>query len=110
MPIFVTARSIQDFFQQDAIQERLKLHIIEIVDRYRTAGEVLTWRIIHAIDDEAFEELADTDAFDEYQLGVFQHLNISITYPADDTPVDLLELDVLPMTFKLIIDAYSITH
>lgn len=67
-------------------------------------------RLIAEIEKEAFEMLAETDAFDEYELGVVQSWSLPISYPADGIPVDLLKFGVLPIAFGLIVDAFAVSH
>ena len=93
-----------------AIEYRLRQYVIDIVDRHRTAGEVLTWGRMHAIEGEAFESLEATGAFDADYLGLLHSSCGPASYPSGDMMVNLLESNALPMAFQLIVDAYKISH
>lgn len=111
MTTFVIPRSLLgDHALLSAIEYRLRPYVIDIVDRHRTAGDVLTWGRMHAIEDEAFESLEATGAFDEDYLSMLHSSCVPGPYGSNDMMVNLGESNALPMAFRLIVDAYSISH
>ncbi|MDB5825644.1 MAG: hypothetical protein JWR21_4348 [Herminiimonas sp.] len=111
MTTFVIPGSLQsNHALLGAIQHRLRQFVTLIVDRHRTAGEVLTWRRMHAIEDEAFESLEATGAFDDNYLAMLHSSCVRVPELSNDMIVNVLDRSVLPLAFRLIVDAYKISH
>ncbi|MBF6987276.1 DUF2471 domain-containing protein [Cupriavidus sp. IK-TO18] len=76
-----------------------------IVAKHRSAG-ILTWNLIHQIEDEVIREVAQTG---KHPSNLLRMLRASpmLGYPKDDTPADFTGSDVLPLTFGAIQDAWN---
>ena len=53
-----------EVYKLHAAKERLAAAVIPIAERYRTAGRVLTWRLIHQIEKEALATLKEAGDLD----------------------------------------------
>lgn len=98
-----------DLREISAIIERLKLVIANIVVRHRSAGEPLTWRLMHAIEDEAFDELSEMFELKQAYVDLLRSSPL-FPYPKTDEPVNFGESNALPAAFSLITEAYTLTH
>jgi hypothetical protein len=93
----------------DAVASRLELAINAIVVRHRTAGDILTWRLMHAIEEEAFQELKATRGLNEIAMRMV-HSSHLMKYPKNDEPVNFGQSNALPMAFYIVRRAYNQTH
>ncbi|QRQ86232.1 DUF2471 family protein [Cupriavidus oxalaticus] len=76
-----------------------------IVAKHRAAG-ILTWKLIHQIEDEVMHEVAQSG---KHASNLLRMLKSSpfLGYPKDDTPADFTGSEVLPITFSVIQDAWN---
>lgn len=76
-----------------------------IVAKHRAAG-ILTWKLIHQIEDEVMHEVAQSG---KHAPALLRMLKASpmLGYPKDDTPADFTGHDVMPATFSAIQDAWN---
>lgn len=79
-----------------------------IIDRYREAG-VLTWRLLHQIEEEVLAAVAATGLVPQFALGMVKAPPI-LGYPKDDQPANFTGHDVRPITFGAIVDAWQRAH
>ncbi|MDR3381716.1 DUF2471 family protein [Cupriavidus basilensis] len=79
-----------------------------IIARHREAG-VLTWRLIHQIEEEVLAAVAAIGLVPQAALGMVKAPAI-LGYPKDDRPVDFTGHDVRPITFGVIVDAWQRVH
>jgi hypothetical protein len=91
-----------------AVQTRLKPIIYAIVERHRTRGDVLTWRLIHEIEDEALTTLIQMGDLDEIYVGMMRTPPIGL--PKTEDPVDFKGSNAIPAALAMIHDAYRHAH
>ncbi|WP_367394506.1 DUF2471 family protein [Cupriavidus sp. Agwp_2] len=76
-----------------------------IVAKHRAAG-ILTWKLIHQIEDEVMHELAQSGKHSSNMLRMLKS-SPYLGYPKDDTPADFTGSDVIPVAFSAIRDAWN---
>jgi len=67
------------------------------VRRHRSAG-VLTWRLIHQIEEEVLAEVASTGKHNKRILGMLRAPAV-LNYPTDDQPVSFVTSTIIPIVF-----------
>jgi hypothetical protein len=96
-------------YKLHAVQERLHLAIKTIVERYRTDGKILTWRLAHQIEREALHILEEAGDLERKYIRM-----IRMSYwgyiPKVDEPLDFEEPEALPLALNLIKQAYHSLH
>ncbi|MEO6917651.1 MAG: hypothetical protein ABI171_01145 [Collimonas sp.] len=92
----------------DAITEGLKATIARLVPSHRNAGEILTWSLMHEIENQAMRALEQSGNFD------LTHLNLlrayPTAYPRTDDPVNFGNATGLPVVLSLIYKEYRRSH
>lgn len=76
-----------------------------IVRRHRSVG-VLTWRLLHEIEEEALAEVAATGRHSRQILNMLRSSGL-MGYPRDERAVSFEGHEVLPMVFSQIKDAWD---
>ncbi|WP_434033743.1 DUF2471 family protein [Cupriavidus sp. a3] len=76
-----------------------------IVAKHRAAG-ILTWKLIHQIEDEVMHEVAQSGKHSSNLLRMLKSSPF-LGYPKDDTPADFTGSEALPITFSVIQDAWN---
>lgn len=92
-----------------AVRERLHLAVNSIVERHRTAGRVLTWRLVHEIEREALKTLEQAGDLDRKYIRMMRSSRWGYV-PKVDEPADLKGHKVLPAALTMIQDAYLTSH
>lgn len=92
-----------------AVQARLALAVNAIVERHRTAGKVLTWRLVHEIEKEALKELEQAGDLDVKYIRMIRSSRWGYV-PRINQPADLQNHDCLPEAVRLIRNAYHTLH
>lgn len=92
-----------------AVKERLALAVNAIVDRHRTAGEVLTWRLVHQIEKEALETLERAGDLDVKYIRMVRSSRWGYV-PRINQPADLESHEELPVALTMIQNAYHTYH
>jgi plasmid replication initiation protein len=96
-------------YKMQAVQARFQLAVRKIVERHRTNGEVLTWRLVHKIEKEAIDMLKKSgDLESQYIKRV--RLSEWGFIPEVDEPVELPERVPLPTALTVIEQAYHSYH
>lgn len=75
-----------------------------IVRRHRAAG-ILTWRLMHQIEDEVIAEISATDRHSPRMLSMLRSSGL-MEYPKDDREVSLEGHEVIPIVFAEIHKAW----
>lgn len=96
-------------YKLHAVKERLALAVNTIVERHRTAGEVLTWKLVHQIENEALEMLERSRDLDAEYIEMVRSSQWGYV-PDIDEPADLQTPEELPVTLTLIQHAYHTSH
>lgn len=96
-------------YKLHAVRNRLALIVNSIVERHRTAGQVLTWRLVHEIENEALKTLEKAGDLDKKYIRMMRSSRWGYV-PKVDQPADLEGQKVLPETVSLIHDAYTTLH
>jgi hypothetical protein len=96
-------------YKLHAVKERLALAVNSIVERHRTAGEVLTWKLIHQIENEALAMLERARDLDEEYIEMVRSSQWGYV-PDVDEPADLDASEELPVALTLIQQAYHTSH
>ena len=96
-------------YKLHAVKERLALAVNSIVERHRTAGNVLTWRLVHEIENEALAMLARARDLDPEYIGMVRSSRWGYV-PDLDEPADLISPPELPVALTLIQHAYHNSH
>ena len=92
-----------------AVRARMALAVNQIVERHRSEGHVLTWRLIHEIEREALQTLKTAGDLDARYIRMVR-LSRWGYVPRVDEPADLEGYEELPLTVKLIRNAYQSLH
>lgn len=92
-----------------AIKSRLRIEVNSIVDYHRSAGAPLTWRLIHEIEDEAFQRMQSAGDLDPTYIGMVKSSPL-FRFPRNDEPVNFGKSNALPMAFVMIEQAYKQMH
>jgi hypothetical protein len=92
-----------------AVKERLALAVNEIVERHRTAGQVLTWRLVHEIEKEALKKLERAGDLDVKYIRMVRSSRWGYV-PRIDQPADLQSHEELPVALTVIRKAYHTFH
>ncbi|RJF96464.1 DUF2471 family protein [Noviherbaspirillum cavernae] len=96
-------------YKLHAVKERLALAVNTIVERHRTAGDVLTWRLVHQIESEALDMLMQSRDLDVEYIRMVRSSRWGYV-PRVDEPADLETHDELPVALTLIQHAYHTSH
>jgi hypothetical protein len=96
-------------YKFNAVKERLSLAVNAIVERHRTAGQVLTWRLIHEIEREALKTLEQAGDLDREYIRMVRSSRWG-SVPRVDEPADLKSHKALPVALTMIQDAYHTSH
>ena len=92
-----------------AAEARLALAVDAIVERHRTAGRPLTWRLVHEIEKEALKALEQAGDLDRKYVRMLKSSRWGYV-PRVNQPADLRCHDTLPVTLTLIRKAYPTLH
>ncbi len=92
-----------------AVKHRLSFAVGQIVERYRTAGQVLTWRLVHEIEKEAIDSLKKAGDLDARYIRMMRSSRWGYV-PKVDEPADLEAQEELPEVVSMIQDAYHTLH
>lgn len=96
-------------YKLHAVEARLKLAVNSIVDRYRTAGEVLTWQLVHEIENEALKTLQQAGDLEPRYIRMVRSSTWGYV-PKIDEPADLKSHKSLPIALTMIERAYHTSH
>jgi hypothetical protein len=96
-------------YKLHAVQERLNLAIRSIVERHRTDGQILTWRLAHQIEQEALHILKEAGDLDRRYIRMMRMSQWGYI-PKVDEPVEFEEHESLPPALSLIGQAYRSLH
>ena len=83
----------------------LKSTVTSVVDPHRTAGKLLTWQLIHSIEQEVLRTLDMNDGISH----IFRRIP-AMHYPVSSEPVDFGNSNAIPMIFSMIFKAYRRCH
>ncbi|MGE5649697.1 DUF2471 family protein [Noviherbaspirillum sp. UKPF54] len=92
-----------------AVQARLELAVDAIVERHRTAGRVLTWRLVHEIEQEALRTLQEAGDLDMKYIRMVRSSRWGYV-PKVNQPADLQSHECLPVALTMIRKAYHTLH
>ncbi|HYC42018.1 DUF2471 family protein [Noviherbaspirillum sp. ST9] len=92
-----------------AAEARLALAVDAIVERHRTEGRPLTWRLVHEIEKEALKTLEQAGDLDRKYVRMLKSSRWGYV-PRVNQPADLRCHDALPVTLTLIRKAYHTLH
>lgn len=96
-------------YKLHAVQARLHLAIKSIVERYRTDGKVLTWRLAHEIEGEALRVLEEAGDLERKYIRMMR-MSYWGFIPRIDEPVQIDGQDAIPTALSLIDRAYHSFH
>jgi hypothetical protein len=92
-----------------AVRARLALAVNDIVERHRTAGQVLTWRLIHEIEKEAIRTLEQAGDLDVKYIRMVRSSRWGYV-PRVNQPAELEGYEELPVALTMIQNAYHAVH
>ncbi len=92
----------------DAVDDAARQVVPRVVMRYRDSG-VLTWALIHRIEDEVLVELEATGVHPKAALSMIRSSPLW-GYPRDDRPVSFGGATALPTLFVQIAEAWVRVH
>lgn len=92
-----------------AVKERLNLVVNTIVERHRTAGKVLTWRLVHEIEKEALKTLEQAGDLDRQYIHMMRSSRWGYI-PKGDEPAEIPGNATLPEAVSMIQNAYQTSH
>ena len=92
----------------DAADEAARRLVPRVVMRYREAG-VLTWALMHQIEDEVLAELDATGAHPKATLSMIRSSPV-FGYPRDERPASFGDASVVPSIFLQIEKAWNLVH
>ncbi|SFD10362.1 Protein of unknown function [Collimonas sp. OK412] len=92
----------------DAMTARLKAAIAAIVTRHRNADALLTWSLMHQIENEAIAALAQLEDVELAQINMLRAYPVA--YPRTDDPVNFGNANRVPVVFSLIYNEYRRSH
>lgn len=90
-----------------AAEARLALEVNAIVERHRTAGRALTWRLVHEIEREALLALEQAGDLDRRYVRMLRSSRWGYV-PRVNQPADLQQHEALPVALTLIRKAYTV--
>lgn len=96
-------------YKLHAVQERLNLAIKSIVERHRTEGRILTWRLVHQIEREAMHVLEKSGDLERKYLRMMR-MSYWGYIPRADEPVEFSRDEAMPAALNLIDHAYRSLH
>jgi hypothetical protein len=96
-------------YKFQAVKQRLHLAVNSIVERHRTAGRVLTWKLVHEIEKEAIRTLEQAGDLDVKYIRMMRSSRWGYV-PRVDEPADLKGHEALPVALYMIQDAYLTSH
>lgn len=80
----------------------------EAVRRYRDRG-ILTWSLLHLLENEILDELAATGEFTDTALRMIRSAGL-MNYPKDERPVSFGGSELIPFVFSEIERAWNRVH
>lgn len=92
-----------------AVRERMTLAVNKIVERHRSEGRILTWRLIYEIEREALEALKSAGDLDARYIRMVRSSRWGYV-PRIDEPADLDNSGELPLAVTMIRKAYHALH
>lgn len=96
-------------YKFSAVKERLSLAVNSIVERHRTAGRILTWRLVHEIEKEALQTLERAGDLDRQYIRMMRSRRWGYI-PRIDEPADVERDIALPEAVSMIQHAYQASH
>jgi hypothetical protein len=96
-------------YKLHAVQARLDLAIQSIVERHRTEGKILTWRLVHQIEREAMRVLEEAGDLERRYIRMMRMSQWGYI-PRIDEPVEFSQRDAVPPALNLINRAYRSSH
>jgi len=96
-------------YKLHAAEARLALAVDAIVEKYRTEGRPLTWRLVHEIEKEALKTLERAGDLDRNYVRMLRSSRWGYV-PRVNQPADLRTHDCLPVALTLIRKAYHTVH
>lgn len=109
---FTMANTAMKFFEGHklhAAEARLALAVEAIVERHRTEGRALTWRLVHEIEKEALNTLERAGDLDRKYIRMLRSSRWGYV-PRVNQPADLECHECLPYAVTLIRKAYHTLH
>lgn len=92
-----------------AVEARLERAVDAIVERHRTEGRVLTWRLVHEIEKEALKTLEQAGDLDLKYIRMVRSSRWGYV-PRVNQPADLKNHASLPVALTMISKAYHTLH
>jgi hypothetical protein len=96
-------------YKLNAVKERLALAVAAIAERHRTAGRVLTWRLVHEIEREALKTLERAGDLDRKYIRMVRSSRWGYV-PRVNQVADLDNHDILPVALTYIRKVYYSYH
>jgi hypothetical protein len=100
---------VYEGYKLHAVKERLALAVNSIVERHRTDGRVLTWRLVHEIEKEALKTLERAGDLEIEYIRMVRSSRWGWV-PKVNQPADLEAHDALPVALTMIQNAYHTSH
>src|SRR3569623_3349519 len=96
-------------YKLNAVKERFVLAVNAIVERHRTAGQILTWRLLHEIEKEAIKSLEQAGDLDRQYIRMLRSSRCGYV-PKIDKPAEVKPQQKLPIAVSLIHRVYQTLH
>lgn len=102
---------MEDFSDSDfsLVASQLRCIIQTFVDIHRSAGEVLTWNVLHKIEQQAFDKVLQSGGCGPVHMLLLATSSLT-GYPHNDDPVDDVSVSALPTAFGFIAGEYKSSH
>lgn len=101
--------SMEDVTEFNAVIGRLRPVVVALVDSHRTAGHMLTWRLLRAIETEALEQLEKSGDLISVYINMVR-ASPACCYPDNDDPVNFGESKTIACAYSMILEAYNRSH
>lgn len=96
------------FNDLDNAELTVKEALPAVIARHRSAG-ILTWALLHQIEDEVIDEVAASGECNRDTLNMLRSIP-ALGYPRDDRPVSFEGHGIVPSAFSLIEKAWNLVH
>ena len=99
---------MEDFSDNDfsLVASQLRYIIKAFFDMHRSAGDVLTWNVLHTIEQQAFDKVLQSGGCSPVHMLLLAASSLT-GYPHTDDPIDDASVNSLPMAFVCIASEYK---
>lgn len=99
---------VNDWDELTEADEAAARIVPEVVMRYRDSG-ILTWALLHQIEDDVLAELKASGEHSAWTLNMLRAAPV-LSYPKDNRPVSFSGAGIVPIIFGQIEEAWNLVH